>query len=182
MMRTLLRILLAVGTVMALGLAMALSFDESGIDFQNEDVETAYIMLDRTADGLTVFMSEVQGTGFVATMDVEDELTDYDEDDFDSGDINRYLGSRPWADKAFPSVVELQHASTWYRTIRLVHDQDVDTVTAAYLGRLAELGYAVSEQPITSNIAVYTVTQGDETIRMVVLRTGTNTAVTLTAL
>lgn len=181
-MRTLLRIVLAAGTMMALAMTLALGFDESGIDYTNEDVETAYVMLDRTAEGLTVFLSADKATGFVATMDVEDNITDFDEDDFASGEIAKYLGSRPWAPRAFPGLVELMHASSWYRTVRLVHNQSFSTVTAAYTGRLAELGYTLTEEPITSNITVYTATQGDETIRTVIVRKGADTTVTLTAL
>lgn len=182
MTRTLLRILLAAGIMMALGVTLALGFDESGIDFENEDVETAYVMLGQTNEGLTVYLSAEKGAGYVATMDVEDNIADYDEDDFASGDIAKYLGSRPWSPKAFPGLVVLKHASSWYRTITVVHNQGMDAVTQGYLGQLAQLGYSVTEEPITSNIAAYAVSLGDENLRMVIVRRGGDTVVTLTKL
>ncbi|MEJ2357889.1 MAG: hypothetical protein P8Y13_07405 [Deinococcales bacterium] len=179
MMRTLSRILLAVGVMMALGVTLALGFDESRIDFQNEDLETAYVALDQTGEGLTVVLSATKVAGYVGTMDVEDNINDFDEDDFDTGDIVKYLGQRPWSPKTFPDVVEVKHASTFYTMVRLRHDQMATTVTDAYLARLADLGYAVSEQSLTTNITVYTLTMGEDTVRMVVARRGADTLVTL---
>lgn len=179
-MRSLIRYLLAIGVVMTLGMTLALGFDESGIDFEDEDVSTAYVMLDRGAEGLTVVLSAAKATGFVATMDVEDELADYDVDDFDSA---TEISSRPWAPRAFPTVLEVKNSSTVFHTIRMIHDESMTTVMAAYLDRLAALGYEVTAEPVTSNIEAYTVTQGDETLRMVITRKGgSTTAVTLTAL
>ncbi|MEJ2287867.1 MAG: hypothetical protein P8Y02_04330 [Deinococcales bacterium] len=44
---------------------------------------------------------------------------------------------------------------------------------------MADLGYAVSEQSLTTNITVYTLTMGEDTVRMVVARRGADTLVTL---
>ena len=178
-MRTLSRILLAVGVVMALGVTLALGFDESGIDFANEDLATAYVALDQTGEGLTVFLSAAKGPGYVGTMDVEDMINDFDNDDFASGDIVQYLGQRPWSPKTFPGLVEVKHASSLYSMVRLRHNQATPVVTEAYLARLGELGYAVSEQSLTPNISVYTLTMGEDTVRMVVVRRGADTLVTL---
>lgn len=178
-MRSLWRVVLAVAAVMALGAALALGFDESGIDFANEDLTTAYVALDRTSEGLTVFLADAKGPGYVGTMDVEDMINDFDNDDFDTGKIYQYLGARPWSPTTFPTLVEVSHASSWYRWIRVQHDQGTATVTAAYLARLAELGYSIQEQSLTSNITAYTLTQGDESVRMVIARRGPDTLVTL---
>jgi len=180
-MRSLARYLLAIGVVMTLGVTLALGFNESGIDFEEEDYSTAYVMLDRGAEGLTVVLSADKAEGFVATMDVEDELTDYDIDDFDNTTAG-VATNWPWAPRAFPAVFSSQNSGAVFHTIRMVHDESMPTVTAAYLDRLAALGYDVSAETVTSNIEAYTITQGDETIRMVVARKGTTTAVTLTAL
>ena len=178
-MRSLSRILLAVATMMVLGFTLALGFDESGIDFANEDLTTAYVSLGVTGEGLTLFLADTKGAGYVGTMDVEDLINDFDNDDFDSGKIYQYLGARPWAPTTYPGLVQVAHASTWYRWIRVQHDQPTPTVTQAYLARLGELGYTVQEQPLTNNITAYTLTQGEENVRMVVVRQGTNTLVTL---
>lgn len=182
MTRTLLRVLLAAGIMMALGVTLALGFDESGIDFANEDVATAHVMLGQSNEGLTVFLAADKAAGYVASMDIEDSLNDYDEDDVASGDVSKFLGNRPWSPMAFPGVVELTHAATWYKTVRLVHNQSYDTVTEAYLAKLAELGYTVTAEPISSHMVAYTLSLGDETLRMVIVRKGSDTAVTLTAL
>ena len=178
-MRSLWRILLAAATLMAFGTTLALGFDESGIDFANEDLATAYVGLNETGEGLTVFLSDTRTSSYVGTMDVEDLVNDFDNDAFDNGDIVKFLGARPWAPTVYPGLVQVAHASSWYRWIRVEHNQAVATVTAAYMARLGQLGYTVEEQPLTSNITAYTLTKGEENVRMVVVRRGGNTLVTL---
>ena len=177
-MRSWSRILLAVGLMMAVGVTLALGFDESGIDFANEDLTTAYVALGHTGEGLTVLLSDTKGAGYVGTMDVEDKINDFDNDDFASGDIVKYLGNPPWAPRAYPGLVELKHASTFYSMVHVRQNQPVATVAEAYLTELGKLGYTVSEHPLTTNITAYTLTRGDETVRLVLARRGGDTLVT----
>lgn len=182
-MRAVTRILLALVTMMALAMSLALGFDESGVDYSNQGMQTLYVGLDHSEQGLQVSLSEAQSIATVGTMDVKDKLTEYEDGDFSDGSIVKLLGNHCWAAKAFPDMVTLKHVSlnlsNNFTTIRFLHNQPTPTVAAAYLARLADLGYTVTEEAITSNITVYMAAQGNETIRMVVARRGGDTLVTL---
>lgn len=173
-MRSLTSILLAVGAIMALSVTLALGFDESGIDYTDAGIGTAYVSLTTTDQGLTVSIAATKVPGYVGTMDVDNLLPDVS-----NSDVPGLYGSRPWAPKAFAAVVQLSNASTTVRELRVRHNQTTPEVTMAYTTELAALGYAVVEHPMTSNIAVYTATRGDETVRLVIVRRGNDTLVTL---
>ncbi|HKI56328.1 MAG TPA: hypothetical protein VKB31_04190 [Trueperaceae bacterium] len=178
-MRTLAKILLALATMMALATSLALGFDESAVDYSNQDMTTLYVALHHTGQGLLVSLSEEQSPVTVGSMDVADKLTEYDNGSFTDGTIAQLLGNHCWAAKAFPDLVTLEHVSlnldNWFTQIRFELNQPAPTVTAAYLERLDALGYTVTEQPLTSNITVYIASQGNETIRMIVARRGDST-------
>lgn len=173
-MRSLTRVLLAVGTIMVLSATLALGFNESGIDYTDAGIATAYVSLSTTDQGLTVSLNAGKETGYVGTMDVDSLMPD-----IDSGDVPAYYGSRPWAPKAFASVLSMANASSMVRELSLRHNQMAPEVTTAYMMELTSLGYAVAENSMTSNIAVLTATKGDETVRLVIVRRGTDTLVTL---
>lgn len=183
MTRTLVKILLALATMMSLAACLALGFDESGVDYSNQDMETLYVGLAQTDQGLLVTLSETQSVATVGKVDVKDKLTAYDDEWFSNGDIVKYLGNHDWAAQAFPDLVTLKHLSLdplgGVTDISFTLDQDTPTVTAAYLHRLGALGYTVSEQPVTTNITVFVASHGDETIRMIIARRGSTTLVTL---
>jgi len=190
-MRKLAKILLAVATVMALAMSLALGFNEDAVDYSNQDMTKLYVGLSHSGQGLLVSLSETQTAGSVGYINVDGKLTAYDNDWFSSfgnryleGDIVKYLGNHCWAAKAFPELVTLKHASLnlsdWFTTIRFTLDAPMRTVTASYLARLGELGYAVTEEASGSgNIAIYTATQGSESVRMVITRGHNSTTVTL---
>jgi hypothetical protein len=173
-MRSLTRVLLAVGTITMLSATLALGFNESGIDYLDPGIETAYVSLSTTGHGLTVSIAAVKETGYVGTMDVENLMPDIDD-----ADVPDYYGSRPWAPKAFAAVMELKRASTDVRELRVRHDQLAPEVMTAYTTELTALGYTVAEDSMTSNITVFTATKGDEMVRLVFVRRGTDTLVTL---
>lgn len=173
-MRSLTRVLLAVGTMMVLGVTLALGFNESGIDYLDPGIETAYVSLSTAQHGLTVSIAAIKDTGYVGTMDVENLMPDIDDED-----VPAYYGSRPWAPKAFAAVFELSNASNSVREVRLRHDQLAPEVIAAYTNELTSLGYTLAEDSMTANITVFTATKGDEMVRLVFVRRGTDTLVTL---
>lgn len=182
MTRTLPRIVLAVAAMVGLGMALALGFEETGVDFQNPDITTVYVSLDTTPAGLSVQLASAQPEEYVGTVDVADKLNDYaaaDSGIFTSGDIVKLLGNHCWVTKAFPGLFETAHTSTWFRMIRIKHDGALPAVQQAYMQRFSELGYTLSEHPVTSNIEVVMASRGDETIRVVFARNGANTYVTL---
>ena len=173
-MRSLTRVLLMVGTITMLSATLALGFNESAIDYTDAGITTAYVSLSTTAQGLTVSLAPVKDTGYVGTMDVENLMPD-----IDSSDVPAYYGSRPWAPKAFAAVVQLQNASSHVRELRVTHNQLAPEVTAAYTNELTSLGYTIAEDSMTANINVLTATKGDEMVRIVIMRRGTDTLVTL---
>ncbi len=173
-MRSLTRVLLAVGTIMLLSATLALGFNESGIDYTDAGITTAYVSLSTTGHGLTVAIAPAKETGYVGTMDVENLMPD-----IDSGDVPAYYGSRPWAPKAFAAVVELRNASSAVNELRVRHNQAASDVMTAYTTELTALGYTLAEDSMTSNITVFTATKGDEMVRLVFVRRGTDTLVTL---
>ncbi len=186
-MRALWRILLAAGVMMAFGATFALGFDESGVDFKNQDLTTAYVALDNAGEGLTVLVAGTKIDGYVGTMDVEDMINDFDHDDFTTGaiaskDIVKVWGEQPWSPVAFPGLVALKGTASFRTMVQVKHNQPVAAVTEAYLTRLADLGYTITEEPVTSNITAYTLANGQETLRMIVARSGGDTTVTLTHL
>lgn len=182
-MRTLVRWALALGTLAVLSVSLAMTYSESGVDFTNPDITTLYVSLESGGPaGLEVALSSAPVEGYVSTIDVEDKLNDYEgiaSDIFTSGDIVKYLGNSNWAAAAFPDEVVLSSRSTDYGMIRFKQNQDFPTVTQAYLTKLDELGYVVSEQNVTSNITVFTATKGEERVRVVFTRGSGSTWVTL---
>lgn len=182
-MRTLLRLVLGVGVLTALGVSLAMTYSDSEVDFTNPDITTLYVSLDSSGPaGLEVLLSSAPVEGYVSTIDVSDKLNDYEaiaSDIFSSGDITKYLGNGNWAAAAFPDEVELSSRSAAYGLIRLKQNQAFPAVTDAYLSRLEALGYSLSETSVTSNITVYTAAKGDESLRLVFVRASGSTWVTL---
>lgn len=190
-MRTLARLLVALATMMALAMSLAIGFNEDAVDYSNQDMAKLYVSLSHTDQGLLVSLSETPMTGSVGYVDVDGKLTAYDNAWFSSfgnryleGDIVKYLGNHCWAMKAFPDLVTLKHVSinesNWFTTIRFTLAEPMRTVTAAYLARLGALGYTVAEVDSgTANIGIYMAQQGSESIRLVIVRNGDTTKVTL---
>lgn len=186
-MRTLAKFLLALVAVMALAMSLALGFDESAVNYSNQDMKVLYVGLDHGPQGLLVTLSEGTTIGTVGSMDVEDKLTDYDHDWFTDGTIYKHLGNVAWAKRAFPDLVSLEYVSldlsNNVTSIGFQLQEPMPTVTAAYLARLDALGFEVTEETsATPNIGIYTVSRPGEVLRMVIARQGADTFVHLAPL
>lgn len=183
-MKTLAKYLLALAATMALATGLALGFDESGVNYSNQDMKALYVGLEQGEHGLVVTLSETQSAATVGMMDVEDKLTEYDDAWFTDGTILKHLGNVAWAKRAFPDLVTLDYVSldpsNWFKTVRFTIHQPMTTVTAAYLARLEALGYSVTEEAsVSSNISIYTVKKVDEVLRLVIVRHGADSMVHL---
>lgn len=157
--------------------AQALGFDESRVDYTDRGTKVLYVVLERDARGLDVVLTPERVAGAVSTITVRKLVPDVGAEE-----LARLYGSRPWAGTAFAEVLHLEHASTSYRQITLSYRRGAAAVTSLYLRRLRALGYTVEEEPVTGNITAYRVTQGSEALRLVVVRQGIHSRVTIAAI
>jgi len=170
------RYLLLVGVVCLAAVGQALGFDESRIDFTDPGLKVVYVLLERDASGLRVVLTPDRVAGSVSTITVRNLIPD-----LDGKALARLYGSRPWAGGAFAGVLRLEHASTSYSRITLSYRRSAAAVAGLYLRRLRALGYTVDAEVVTGNITVYQARQGDEALRLVVVRQGAHSRVTIAA-
>lgn len=154
--------------------AQAMSFDESLVDFSNTGTKVLYVVLDHDAGGLRVSLAPERVAGAVSTISVR-KL----EPAVGASTLAHLYGSRPWAGRAFAAVLRLDHAGGSYRQITLFYRRDPPAIAGVYLRRLRALHYTVAVEPVTGNITVYRAQQGNETLRIVIVRQGIHSRVTI---
>jgi len=179
MTRTLVRLALAVALALGLGLAFGLGFDESGFDFSDSGIATAYISLSNVGGGLVVHFTDAAVAGAVATIDVDNEVLGFDPNDHaDAMLASKVQASLGNAD-AF-SRVSLRHCDCDFAQMSFTHEeQALPQVEAAYAERLVALGYELTALDGTTNIHAYQAVRGPEFVRLVFARKGAGTVVTL---
>lgn len=179
MKRVLVRVCVAAALVLGLGFAFALGFDESGFDFSDSGIATAYLTLSRVGGGLVVHFDDATSAGVVGTIDVDNQVAGFDTSDpADFQQVSKVRTTMGYAD-VFAGVT-LQHCACDFTQMTFLHDgQALSIVEAAYTDRLQALGYTLTRSDVSSNIHTYEAVQGDETVRLVFARQGTDTQVTL---
>jgi len=180
-MKALLRILALATLATIVSVAMAIGFDESGFDFSDDGLDTAYVALTTNADtGLTILVSSAELPGFIATVDVGDQIPGFDTDEF--SEVSYYRGRTDWSARLMDDV-SLVQANRQVRQVSLTFaDQPLDTIEGTLMARLTQLGYTVVDTGGTANIHIFVLNSGDENVRMVLYRTGPTTRLTFTAL
>lgn len=180
-----------IAAVLATGLLVAsfawakpLEFEDSGFDYSDGGLDTAYISLAKNDEGgLEIDFSSAETEGVVATVDVEDQVQGYDTSDSTEAFWQESsLRSNDLAANTLEGV-DLDYRGNEFERVTLVHaDQTYTDVKDAYMTALEGLGFTLTpeEQALDVSVDIYTLESAGETLRVLFVNQGADTQVTFT--
>jgi hypothetical protein len=168
--------------VVSFAWAKPLDFEDESFDFSDGGLETAYVTLEKNAEGgLQIDFSSEEAETAVATVDVEDQVQGYDTSD--STEVFWEESSLRANDLAANTLtdVDLDYRGNEFERVTLVHaDQTYKEVQESYMAALEGLGFTLTpeEQTLESNTDIYTLESAGETLRVLFVNQGADTQVT----